>query len=134
MTTKKGNTMHTLKVQHPFTLCMSDGTMRAFTVGEHTVEADKLKNWFVQGCIQDGRAHVLPPVASHATPDTDNGSNDGTNGGKQEEKEPQAFTEAVLLALSNKKLQQMLRERGLTLPTSAQKMQLVAALLEAQVS
>lgn len=43
--------------------------MSSFPPGEHTLTADEMKNWFVQGCIEEGRAQLAPvKTSTKATP------------------------------------------------------------------
>jgi hypothetical protein len=39
---------------------------RDFAVGEHTLTQAELEDWFVQACIADGRAELLPDVEATA--------------------------------------------------------------------
>jgi len=51
--------MPKIMVTKPFKLSLRRGQERLFGPGEHDVSAEELEHWFVQGCIADGRAHVV---------------------------------------------------------------------------
>lgn len=105
--------MTKIQVKHPFTVRLEgEASLLAFTQGEHEVDEDVLRHWFVQACLRDGRA-VLLTEAPHAGDDT---------------QEPE-LTEATLLALANLKLAKMAEDRKLEVPPKANKATLVALIL-----
>lgn len=51
--------MPKIKVSKPFVQRLGRGEKREFGVGEHEVSKRELAHWFMQGCIKEGRAHVV---------------------------------------------------------------------------
>lgn len=62
--------MPTIKVDHPFSLRVSSGAeLREFGKGQHTVSQAELEHWFIQGCLKEGRATLVPDAAIEPAPE-----------------------------------------------------------------
>ena len=60
--------MPSITVNCPFSLRMGPGApVREFNAGEHTLSDQELAHWFVQGCIKEGRALLLPGTGKGKT-------------------------------------------------------------------
>ncbi len=58
--------MPTIKVEHPFSLrSASDKPRREFGKGTHEISNVELNHWFIQACLEEGRASLVadaPPA------------------------------------------------------------------------
>ncbi|MCL1939542.1 MAG: hypothetical protein FWG04_02640 [Desulfovibrionaceae bacterium] len=78
--------MYTIIVIHPFKLRLNSETpVRDFAEGEHTLSEEEYGHWFVQSCIQEGRA-ALPAEEGDAQTQDD--------GAKDEEQNPQSTAQS----------------------------------------
>ncbi len=60
--------MPSITVNSPFSLRMGSGApVREFSAGEHKLSDQELAHWFVQGCIKEGRALLLPGTGKGKT-------------------------------------------------------------------
>lgn len=56
--------MKKISVSSTFSVRFASGKkLRVFTPGVHELSEEEIGNWFVQGCIREGRAAVLPDDA-----------------------------------------------------------------------
>jgi hypothetical protein len=61
--------MPRIKVTKPFKVRFAPGkAMREFTEGLHELTQAELDNWFVQGCIEQDRAMIVPDAKPEAKP------------------------------------------------------------------
>jgi hypothetical protein len=101
--------MKKISVSHEFRVRFAPGgTRREFTPGVHELSEEELGNWFVQGCIREGRAAVLPDDADET----------GLSADK-------------LRAMTVSSLRRMAVEMGVEVQGSPKKDALVAMILEA---
>lgn len=101
--------MPQIMVTKPFNVTYERGNTVGYARGEHELTKEQLGHWFVQGCIAEGRATVLPDAAASATV---------------------AAVAVDLSGMTKKQLLAKAQEAGLELPASATRAGILAALLE----
>jgi hypothetical protein len=80
--------MYKILVILPFELRLDSETpVRKFTEGEHTLSEEEYGHWFVQGCIEEGRAKLLADMEEKA------GSGDADDTVQVTSEEQQVLTE-----------------------------------------
>lgn len=101
--------MKKISVSSTFSVRFASGKkLRVFTPGVHELSEEEIGNWFVQGCIREGRAAVLP----------DDAGEPGLSADK-------------LRAMTVSSLRKMAAEMGIEVQGSPKKDALVAMILEA---
>lgn len=101
--------MKKISVSSTFSVRFASGKkLRVFTPGMHELSEEELGNWFVQGCIREGRAAVLPDDADEA-----------------------GLSEDKLRSMTVSSLKKMAAEMGIEVQGSPKKDALVAMILEA---
>ena len=101
--------MKKISVSSTFSVRFASGKkLRVFTPGMHELSEEELGNWFVQGCIREGRAAVLPDDADET-----------------------GLSEDKLRAMTVSSLKNMAAEMGIEVQGSPKKDALVAMILEA---
>lgn len=106
--------MHRIKVDLPFTVRLADGRAIHLAKGVHELESDVLQHWFVQACLDGGRAVLL-------------GSNATLH--QEQEVEVPLLREEQLMGMTNRQLATLAQERGINLPAGAAKRQMVECIL-----
>ncbi|WP_448875223.1 Rho termination factor N-terminal domain-containing protein [Desulfobulbus propionicus] len=101
--------MKKISVSSTFSVRFASGKkLRVFTPGVHELSEEELGNWFVQGCIREGRAAVLPDDADET-----------------------GLSEDKLRSMTVSSLKKMAAEMGIEVQGSPKKDALVAMILEA---
>jgi hypothetical protein len=101
--------MKKISVSSTFSVRFASGKkLRVFTPGVHELSEEEIGNWFVQGCILEGRAAVLPDDADET-----------------------GLSEDKLRAMTVSSLKKMAAEMGIEVQGSPKKDTLVAMILEA---
>lgn len=148
--------MPIIKVIKPFGLRLSsDKERQDFGVGEHFLSDEELRHWFVQACIKEGRAALVPepvaeddgdPAAPGAVAEAD--ASDAVEAAAEEAAAPgedaaaanaeeeaaapdaqAAPTREGLMALTVQQLREMATKLGVTVASNATKAVIVDALL-----
>ena len=104
--------MKKISVSSTFSVRFASGKkLRVFTPGVYELSEEELGNWFVQGCIREGRAAVLPDDADET----------GLSADK-------------LRSMTVSSLKKMAAEMGIEVQGSPKKDALVAMILEADLA
>lgn len=105
-----------ITVIHPFSLRPGSGKpVREFPAGEHSITRDEYDHWFLQACLEDGRAVLLADEDSAG-----NGSDDGVL---------VTPTKEELMGMKVDDLKAVAEQCGIAYPERATKSQLADLLL-----